>query len=98
MGNSNIHNAIPISDQNSPPDTKTSIISNLNLIENALSSFDVQLVAAKNMLEFKHNTLKSKLLNKFQTANLYSEDVIQKKTELKKAVLKAKRFSSIYSK
>jgi hypothetical protein len=98
MGNSHtIHNAVPVSNPKSPPDTRTSIISNLNLIENSLANFDVQLVASKNMIEFKHNTMKSKLLKKFQNAKLYTDDIIQKKTEMKRSIIKAKRFSSIYA-
>ena len=96
MGNTNtIQNAVPISNSKSPPDIKTLIISHLNIIENSLANFDIQLVASKNNIQFKHNALKSKLLKKFQNANSYSEDIVRKRAEMKRSIAKAKELSSI---
>lgn len=95
MGNnSSIQNAVPITSQSAPPDLKSQIQSNLNLIENSLSNFETQLISTKNLISFKHTTLKSKLINKF-TYTDFQIDIQRKHNELRKKILKARRFSVI---
>ena len=95
MGNnSSIQNAVPIANQPSPIDINSLIQSNLNLIENSLVNFETQLISTKNLISFKHTTLKSKLINKF-TYTDFQIDIQRKHNDLRKKVLKARRLSAV---
>ena len=77
-----------------PDEMRASIQADLNLIENSLTSLDAEIDSVTNIVTFRHDALKSKLMQKFQGAEVFSNDIMRKKIELRKKLNRGKRYSS----